>query len=85
PDLFKHPELFPSPEDKSKGAVFNGPQGWGGTVVTAQLFKAFGGEKAGFTLVDTGSAAGLDGSIAKAYEAKQPWVGYYWAPTSLLG
>lgn len=85
PDLFKHPELFPSPEDKSKGAVFNGPQGWGGTVVTAQLFKAFDGEKAGFTLVDTGSAAGLDGSIAKAYEAKQPWVGYYWAPTSLLG
>lgn len=85
PDLFKHPELFPSPEDKAKGAVFNGPQGWGGTVVTAQLFKAFGGEKAGFTLVDTGSAAGLDGSIAKAYEAKQPWVGYYWAPTSLLG
>ncbi|WP_430694925.1 ABC transporter substrate-binding protein [Mesorhizobium montanum] len=85
PDLFKHPELFPAPEDKSKGAVYNGPQGWGGTVVTTQLFKAFGGEKAGFTLIDTGSAAGLDGSIAKAYEAKQPWVGYYWAPTSLLG
>jgi glycine betaine/proline transport system substrate-binding protein len=85
PDLFKHPELFPAPEDKSKGAVFNGPQGWGGTVVTAQLFKAYGGDKANFTLVDTGSAAGLDGSIAKAYEAKQPWVGYYWAPTALLG
>lgn len=85
PDLLKHPELFPAPEDKSKGAVFNGPQGWGGTVVTSQLFKAYDAEKAGFTLVDTGSAAGLDGSIAKAYEGKQPWVGYYWAPTSLLG
>lgn len=85
PDLFKHPELFPAPEDKSKGAVFNGPQGWGGTVVTTQLFKANGGDKANFTLVDTGSAAGLDGSIAKAYEGKQAWVGYYWAPTSLLG
>lgn len=84
-DIFKHPELFPSPEDPKKGAIFNGPQGWGGTVVTAQLFKAYGGEKAGFTLVDTGSAAGLDGSIAKAYERKQSWVGYYWAPTALLG
>lgn len=84
-DLFKHPELFPAPEDSSKGAVYNGPQGWGGTVATAQLFKAYGGDKAGFVLVDTGSAAGLDGSIAKAYEAKKPWVGYYWAPTSLLG
>lgn len=59
PDLFKHPELFPSPEDKAKGAVFNGPQGWGGTVVTAQLFKAFGGEKAGFTLVDTRVRCGV--------------------------
>ncbi|ATN37259.1 ABC transporter substrate-binding protein (plasmid) [Rhizobium sp. ACO-34A] len=85
PDVLKHPELFPDPEDASKGAVFNGPQGWGGTVVTAQYYKAFEAEKAGFTLVDTGSAAGLDGSIAKAYERKQGWVGYYWAPTALLG
>ncbi len=53
--------------------------------MTTQLFKAYGGDKANFTLVDTGSAAGLDGSIAKAYEGKQAWVGYYWAPTSLLG
>jgi len=84
-DVLKHPELFPDPEDSSKGAVFNGPQGWGGTVVTAQFYKAFGAEAAGFTLVDTGSAAGLDGSIARAYEQKQGWVGYYWAPTALLG
>ena len=84
-DMLKHPELFPDPEDSSKGAVFNGPQGWGGTVVTGQLYKAFGAEAAGFTLVDTGSAAGLDGSIARAYEQQQGWVGYYWAPTALLG
>ena len=85
PDVLKHPELFPDPEDKSKGAIFNGPQGWGGTVVTSQLFKAFDAEKAGWKLVDTGSAAGLDGSIAKAYERKQNFVTYYWAPTALLG
>lgn len=84
-DALKHPELFPAPEDASKGAVYNGPQGWGGTVVTGQLFKAYGGEKAGFTLVDTGSAAGLDGSIAKAYERKEGWMGYYWSPTAILG
>lgn len=84
-DALKHPDLFPAPEDASKGAVFNGPQGWGGTVVTTQLFKAYDAEKAGFTLVDTGSAAGLDGSIAKAYERKEGWMGYYWAPTAILG
>jgi glycine betaine/proline transport system substrate-binding protein len=85
PDLLKHPELFPGEEDASKGAILNGPQGWGGTVVTAQLFKAYGGEKAGFTLIDTGSAAGLDGAIAKAYERKKSFATYYWAPTALLG
>ncbi|NUS68106.1 MAG: ABC transporter substrate-binding protein [Ensifer adhaerens] len=85
PDLLKHPDLFPDPEDASKGAIFNGPQGWGGTVVTAQFYKGFEAQKAGWQLVDTGSAAGLDGSIAKAYERKEGWVGYYWAPTALLG
>lgn len=84
-DVLKHPELFPDAEDASKGAVYNGPQGWGGTVVTTQLYKAYGAEAAGFTLVDTGSAAGLDGSIARAYERQEGWVGYYWAPTALLG
>lgn len=84
-DVLQHPELFPDPEDPSKGAVHNGPQGWGGTVVTTQLYKAYGAEAAGFTLVDTGSAAGLDGSIARAYERGEGWVGYYWAPTALLG
>ncbi|HEX5932957.1 MAG TPA: glycine betaine ABC transporter substrate-binding protein, partial [Pseudorhizobium sp.] len=84
-DALKHPELFPDPEDPSKGAIHNGPAGWGGTVATTQLYKAYGAEEAGFTLVDTGSSAGLDGSIAKAYEGKEGWVGYYWAPTALLG
>lgn len=84
-DLLKNPKLFPDAENPDKGAIVNGPQGWGGTVVTAQMFKAFGFEQAGFNLIDSGSAAGLDGSIAKAYERKQPWVGFYWAPTALLG
>lgn len=84
-DVLKHPELFPAPEDPSKGAVYNGPQGWGGTVVTAQLFKAYEGAKHGFTLVPTGSGAGLDASMIKAYERKQGWVGFYWEPTALLG
>ncbi|MBB5574868.1 ABC-type proline/glycine betaine transport system substrate-binding protein [Rhizobium paranaense] len=85
PDALKHPELFPDPEDSSKGAIYNGPQGWGATVVTAQLYKAYDAEKAHFTLVDTGSSAGLDASMAKAYEQKKGWLGFYWAPTALLG
>ena len=83
-DALKHPELFPDPEDPSKGAITNGPQGWGMTVATSQLYKAYDAQASGFTLVDTGSAAGLDASIAKAYERKAGWLGAYWAPTALL-
>ncbi|AGT07295.1 ABC transporter substrate-binding protein [Paracoccus aminophilus] len=84
-DALKHPELFPDPENPSQGAVFNGPQGWGGTLISTQLFTAYDGKGHNFNLVDTGSAAGLDGSLARAYERKQGWIGYYWAPTALLG
>lgn len=84
-DALAHPELFPAPDDKSKGAVFNCPAGWQCEITTANFFRAYEGEKKGFVLVDTGSAAGLDGSIAKAYERKEPWLGYYWEPTAILG
>ncbi len=84
-DAFAHPELFPNPEDSSKGAVFNGPTGSGGAVVTAQLFKAYDGTAKGFKLVDPGTQAALDGTMARANERKEGWMGYYWSPTALLG
>lgn len=83
--VLKRPDLFPNPENKSRGAIHNCPSGWNCQIITDNLYRAFGVEKAGFDLVDTGSAAGLDGSIAKAYERKQGWFGYYWAPTAILG
>jgi len=84
-DALKHPELFPSPEDASKGVIFNGAEGWGATVVTSQLFKAYQANQKGFSLMSPGSAAGLDGAIAKAYERKEGFITYYWSPTALLG
>ncbi|MDF1619270.1 glycine betaine ABC transporter substrate-binding protein [Pseudothioclava nitratireducens] len=84
-DALEHPELFPAPEDPSRGAVHNCPSGWNCQISTANLFKAYDAETKGFDLIDTGSAAGLDGSIANAYERQAGWLGYYWAPTAILG
>lgn len=84
-DALARPDLFPAPEDDSLGAVHNCPSGWNCQITTGNLFKAYGAEEKGFELVDTGSAAGLDGSIAKAYERQEGWLGYYWAPTAILG
>lgn len=84
-DALMHPELFPAPEDPSRGGVHNCPSGWNCQISTGNFFKAHGAADKGFDLIDTGSAAGLDGSIAKAYERSQGWLGYYWAPTAILG
>ena len=84
-DALKNPKLFPHPEDDDKGAIIGCPAGWSCQLIMQNLFKAYDMEKKGFELVDPGSSAGLDGSIAKSYERKQGFMTYYWAPTSLLG
>ena len=84
-DLLKRPDLFPHPEDKSKGGFVTCPAGWACQLSNANLFRAFEMEKKGWKLIDPGSAAGLDGTIAKAAEEGQNWVGYYWAPTAMIG
>lgn len=84
-DALKRPELFPAAEAPGKGAVHNCPSGWSCQITTENAFKAWGAKDQNFVLLDTGSAAGLDGSIARAYERRQGWLGYYWAPTAILG
>lgn len=83
--VFERPDLFPHPEDDSVGGLHTCPSGWGCQVNTGNLFRAFDLENKGWELVQTGSGAGLDGTIAKAGERKEPWMGYYWTPTTLMG
>ena len=84
-DIIARPDLFPHPEDPSKGGLHTCPSGWGCQLATNNLFRAFEMEAKGWKLIDTGSGAGLDGSIAKASERGENWLGYYWAPTTLAG
>ena len=84
-DILKRPDLFPHQEDSSKGAFVGCPAGWGCQLTNANLFRAFDMEEMGWVLVDPGSAAGLDGSMAKAVERGENWFGYYWSPTALIG
>ena len=84
-DILKHPELFPSQEDSSKGAFVGCPAGWACQLVNANLFRAFKMAEKGWVLIDPGSAAGLDGSMAKAVDGKRNWFGYYWTPTAMIG
>ncbi|MFV0575440.1 MAG: glycine betaine ABC transporter substrate-binding protein [Vibrio sp.] len=78
-------DLFQHPEDDSKHAFYTCPAGWTCQLSAGHIFDALNLSKAGFEKVDPGSGAALAASIAKAYDRKQPWFGYYWAPTAVLG
>jgi glycine betaine/proline transport system substrate-binding protein len=83
-DALARPDLFPHPEGGG-GGLYTCPSGWNCQLSTNNLFRAFGGEEAGFRIIDPGSGGALAGSIAEAYEKEQGWFGYYWAPTAILG
>lgn len=82
--VLERPDLFPHPDDESRGGFVTCPAGWGCEVNANNLFRAFDMESKGWDLVLPGSGAGLDGTIAKAGERNEPWFGYYWSPTTLM-
>ena len=81
----KNAKLFTHPENGDLSAFYTCPAGWNCQISSGNLFNAMDLEASGFDVVDPGSGAGLAGSIAKAYEQKEGWFGYYWAPTAVLG
>ena len=85
----EHPELktldgILAHPDWVGGRFNNCPEGWGCRVSNDNLVKAFDLAGHGVEVFNHGSGETLAASIASAYESKQPWFGYYWAPTSVL-
>lgn len=83
--VIKSAAMFKHPEDPEKSAFYGCPAGWNCQISSGNLFTALKLKDKGFDLIDPGSGAGLSGSIAKAYARQEPWFGYYWAPTAVLG
>ena len=83
--ILQNPQLFKHPEDPERAAFYGCPAGWNCQISSQNLYQALNLDEAGFDLVDPGSSAGLSGSIARAYERELGWLGYYWAPTAILG
>jgi glycine betaine/proline transport system substrate-binding protein len=86
----EHPELTTLEGIKANPELVGGrfhdcPSGWGCDVTNFNNFKAAGLAEAGVERFQHGSGETLATSIAAAYEAREPWFGYYWAPTSVLG
>lgn len=61
------------------------PEGWYSKTINKNLIEASGLEEAGYKIFAHGSGETMATAIAAAYANKEPWIGYYWAPTAILG
>ena len=83
--VLKRPDLFPDAEAPGKGRFYTCPAGWACQIVNDNLFKAYGLAEAGFVAFDPGSGESLAAVIAKSHERHEPFFGYYFGPTAVLG
>ncbi|WP_349362499.1 MAG: ABC transporter substrate-binding protein [Roseitalea porphyridii] len=63
----------------------NCPDNWTCRTINDNLNRAVDMEDAGIEIFNHGSGETLAASIASAYTDREPWFGYYWAPTAVLG
>ncbi|WP_461205453.1 ABC transporter substrate-binding protein [Clostridium sp. DL1XJH146] len=83
-DLKNYPELFPDPEGSDKGIIYGGPEGWMATGFLDKKMIEYGlDEYYSFKSID--SSATLSATLSSAYEKGEPWVGYNWEPTWVMG
>jgi len=83
-DLPQYWELVKDPEEPSKGRIYIGPPGWAATERSQKLMEDYGLTDS-FTAFLPGSGTALAASMVSAYEKGEPWVGYYWEPTAVIG
>lgn len=86
----KHPELKTLAGIKANpelvgGRFHNCPEGWTCKYVNTNMAKAADFTGSGLEDFIHGSGETLAASLASAYANKQPWFGYYWGPSSVLG
>lgn len=83
-DLEKYWELFKDPEDHSKGRIYGAIPGWAVDEILSEKIKSYGLDEY-YNYMSPGSDTALAASMVKAYEAGEPWLGYYWEPTWIMG
>ena len=68
----------------TKGRFFSCIPGWSCALVNEKKFEVYGIKKY-YNIMEPGSGPALAASMETAYKRGKPWLGYYWAPTWVLG
>ncbi len=83
-DIPRYKELFRDPEVPSKGRFYNCVIGWQCELVNSVKLHAYGLED-DLTNFRSGTGVALAAELEGAYRRGDPWLGYYWGPTWVLG
>lgn len=83
-DLPRHAELFRDPEQPDRGRLHNCVIGWYCEGINNVKFHVYGLDEA-FTNFRPGSGVAIEATMEAAYLRGEPWLGYYWEPTGILG
>ncbi len=83
-DIKKHWKLFETLDNPGKGIFYGGVEGWSLCRVNIVKFKTYGLDKY-YDIAFVRNPDTFDNIFIKAQENKQPVLGYYWAPTALMG
>lgn len=83
-DLANYPDLFPDPDDNSKGRIYGAISSWEVDKILRLKYEAYGLDEF-YNYMDPGSDSALAAAISAAYEKGEPIVAYYWEPTWITG
>ncbi len=83
-DLVEYTEVFRDPERPTMGRFYNCVIGWQCELVNTVKLNAYGLVPY-YTDFKAGTGVALAASLEGAYLRGEPWVGYYWGPTWVLG
>ena len=83
-DLINYPHVFRDPEDPGRGRIYGAIPGWMADAVLYEKFR-YHGLYESFNYFRVGSEAVLFASLVSAYNLGEPWVGYSFEPSWVVG
>ncbi|HZJ83833.1 MAG TPA: glycine betaine ABC transporter substrate-binding protein [Clostridia bacterium] len=83
-DLPDYWELFEDPDNPSKGRIYGAPPGYvADEILKTKIINSNIDDS--YTYFSPGSDSALNTSLVAAIEKGEPWVGYSWDPTWIMG
>lgn len=83
-DLPRYASLFRDPEQPDKGRLYNCVIGWYCEGINNVKMVVYGLDDH-YTNFRPGTGVALEATMERAFALGEPWLGYYWEPTGILG